>query len=256
MIGFERVLRRHASTWMLLPLLALGLVPLPTRGECPPCQMPNPNYDPNHPYPDEQSEPECINAPRDVPACISEDKSCPQPDVSGEAYHDGRQWISGHVQYGPLQIEASCEEGCDGEGNKTYKAVGDVACDINIWVAKYAPVRGSPLICGFGKKERTEANIQSTIDHEMIHCESTVAVLNDLRKTLCDSSPFTSPEDCEEFIEKFRQAALKYWNCKRQRSMYHCDFTGHRGTTFDDCGNEFPGDPLTPPGNCPDCTAL
>lgn len=56
-------LDRAASLCLLLPLLALGLLILPAHGECPPCQQPNPEYDPNHPYPDEQSEPECINGP-------------------------------------------------------------------------------------------------------------------------------------------------------------------------------------------------
>ena len=249
-----RLKRCMADRWLAtaVVLAIFVLSAQNAKGACPQCKSLNPNHDPNNPY---ESEPECIPKPKDIPECESKDKSCPQPDVSGEAKYENYQWISGRVTYENFTVDAVCKEGCDGEGNVVYKAVGDVTADIKIWVAKYAPVNGSPLICGFGKKERSEANIQATIDHELIHCEAMVDVLNSLRKTLCDSPAFTSAEDCGQFVEKFGEDAQKYWKCKRERSMHHCDFSGHRGSTFDNCGNEFPGDPLTPPGNCPDCTA-
>lgn len=255
MTGLEHVIRRHASPWMLLLPLALGLLTHPACGQCPPCQEPNPNYDPNHPYPDEQSEPECINKPETIPKCEPKEKSCPKPDVSGEPYFKNGQWISGHVKYSEMKITAECKEGCDGNGGLVYKAVGDVSCDIEIWVAEYAPIRGSPLICGPFKKKRTAANIQSTIDQEMIHCEDMVGVLRSLQNTLCNSPKFTSSQECEDFLDKYEKDAKEYWDCKRTRNIYHCDFTGHRGSTYDDCGKEFPGDPLKPPGNCPTCVA-
>lgn len=247
--------KRCTWMWILLPSLTLGYMPASARGEdpprCPPCQQPNPDYDPNDPY---ESEPKCINQPLDDFDSKQKEASCPAPVLDGVAKMGGE---FGFTDPGDLEINVTCKEGCDGKGSKKYKMTGDVKAEIVIKVYTENEVKGRSFSqCGwhglFATRKRSEEMLARTTAHEQVHCKAFINALTALKKAIKESPLRTTPEDCAADVELFKQTAAALWDCIRIREHNHCSHAGENAYTIDICGIESEGGPRTI-GPCPDC---
>ena len=268
--------RKWACQWLVNVLLVFVLwVDSAYCEDCPPCQQPNPNYDPNLPYPDEQSEPKCIpkdgpiedepckeckngevsNKPRDTFDSKQKEAACPDPILDGVAKM-GEEF--GFTDPGTLKFDLDCASGCDGSGNLKYKMIGDVNADIVIKVYTENEVKGHSFSqCGlhglFDTRRRTDAMIKRTKVHEQVHCKAFINALLSLKKAIKDSPLRETSDECEEDMIRFKLKADKLWSCIITREHNHCSHAKENSYKIDICGEESEDGPRVI-GPCPDCS--
>lgn len=207
---------------LLVALLALGIHASSTQGDdCPPCHIPNPNFDLTHPYPNEQSEPKCILKPSDFGPISSMPASCQGPQYVSSVISAGDD-VFGKTTPCPFTCDTFiCKEGCDGQGNKKWRIEGQVECNMTMFVSTELTIPPNCPNAGQTRSRSTDA-LARTAAHELVHCNAVKSFIEALNRQVANGPLYNSAQECDRARSALCLAASTAYALLILAQRQHC----------------------------------